>query len=87
MAASRAREIFNDSRLTLIIIESIDVQHSIANTDCRLFGFLKPIALMVYETNATYVLDMKSKPITIDQLKQDVPDLDRIIAPFNKPQN
>ena len=85
MAASRARKIFSDSRFMIIVIESVEVQHSITNKACRLFGYLKPIALLVHATDTTYALDMKAKPITIDQLRLAVPDFDGIIASFIKP--
>lgn len=84
MNTLRASEIFNDSRLMLIAIESVDFRYSKTNTVCRMVGNIEPIAVIVCAPDATYALDMEAKPAALEKLRQDIPELDAIIAPFNK---
>jgi hypothetical protein len=84
MGTLRASEIFNDSGLMLIAIESVDFRHSKTNTVCRIYGKIEPIAVIVCGPDAIYALDMEAKPAALDQLRQDIPELDAIIEPFNK---
>jgi hypothetical protein len=84
MGTLRSREIFKDSRLLLIAIESVDLRHSKTNTACQLYGNIEPIAVIVCGPDATYALDIEGKPAALDQLRQNIPELDAIIARFNK---
>ena len=84
MGTLRASEIFNDSGLMLIAIESVDFRHSKTNTVCRMYGKIEPIAVIVCGPDAIYALDMEAKPAALDQLRQDIPELDAIIEPFDK---
>lgn len=83
MKALRAIEIFNDSRYTLIAIESVNFRHGKTNTNCRLYGKIEPIAVIVCGPDENYAFDMESKLITLDQLRQEIPELGTIIEPFN----
>ena len=85
MGTLRASEIFNDSGLMLIAIESVDFRHSKTNTVCRMYGKIEPIAVIVCAPDATYALDMEAKPAALDQLRQEIPELDTIIASMAKP--
>lgn len=82
MSTLRASVIFSDSRLTLIAVESVDLRHSKTNTGCRLYGNIEPVAVIVCGPDGTYALDMEAKLTAFDQLRQDIPELDTIIAPF-----
>ena len=84
MGPLRTHEIFNDSRLMLIAVESVDFQHSKTNASCWLYGNIEPIAVIVCGPDEIYALDMDAKLIVLDQLRQDIPELDAIIAPFIK---
>ncbi len=84
MDTLRTNEIFNDSGLRLMAIESVSFQHSKTNTGCRLYGNIEPIALIVSSPDGTYALDMEAKLTSLDQLRQNIPELDTIIAAFNK---
>lgn len=79
----RATEIFNDSRRMLIVIESVRYSHGKTDLTYRSYGMIEPVAVIVCTLESVYALDMKSNMIAIDQLKQDVPELDAIIARFN----
>ena len=82
MGTLRASVIFNDARLTLIAIESVDFQRSKMGSSCLLHGNIKPIAVVVCGPDGIYALDMEAKAIIFEQLRQDIPELDAIIAPF-----
>lgn len=83
MVTLRASEIFSDSRLTLIAVESVDFQHTKTNTGYRVYGNIEPIVLIVCGPDGTYALDMEAKLVTFDQLKQNIPELETLIAPLN----
>jgi len=84
MGTLRTREIFNDSRLMLIAVESVDFQRSKTNTSCQLYGKIEPGAIIVCSPDEIYALDMDSKLIAIDQLRQDIPGLDAIILKWDR---
>lgn len=87
MQILRAREILNDSRLLLIVVESVELQHNKTNTNCQLYGDIKPIALIVCALDKTYALDMESNPTSIDRLREGIPELNAIITSFNAALN
>jgi uncharacterized spore protein YtfJ len=84
MGTLRAREIYHDAGFMLIAVESVDFQHSKTNIGWQLYGNIEPIAVIVCGPDGTYALDMEAKPAAFDQLKQEIPEIDSIIASFNK---
>lgn len=79
MSTVRAIEIFKDSRVTLIALESVDFRHHQTNSNCQLHGNIKPVAVIVCGSDRSYALDMEGKPVKLDQLRQDVSGLDTIV--------
>ena len=75
MGKLRTSEFFNDSKLTLIAVESIDFQYHKTNASCVLHGRIDPVAVIVRSADGTYALDMEAKPVDLDQLKQDISEL------------
>lgn len=84
MSILRVSEVFNNSRLMLIAVESIDFQRNRTTSGCRVYGSIEPVAVIVCGPDASYALDMEAKPAAIDQLRHDVPGLGATIAAFNK---
>lgn len=82
MTTLRASEIFNDSRLRLIAIESVDFRSSKTTTLCQMFGKIEPIALVVCGRDAAYALDMEARPATLEHLRRDVPGLDAMLRGY-----
>ena len=78
MGTLRAREIFNQSGVTLIAVESVDIQHSKSGSVGRLYGKLEPIAVVVCGSGDAHAFDMEAMPVDLDQLKQAVPELDAL---------
>jgi hypothetical protein len=66
--------------ITIIAVVSVNVCQNKTNTHCQLFGYIEPLALIVYGPDGKYVLDMDAKPVNYDQLRQDVPELKDITA-------
>lgn len=83
MAVLRATEIFNDSIQRLIAIESVDYGHIRTGASYHLYGKIDAIAVIVCRSDGIVAFDMKAGPIELEQLRQDIPGLDDIIAPFN----
>jgi uncharacterized spore protein YtfJ len=81
MATLRTRHLFNDSRLTLIAVESVDFRRGTTSTSCQLYGQIEPIAVVVCSADRAYALDMEAKPADLDELRQAIPELDAAIAP------
>jgi len=84
MCPLRVSEMFNDSRLMLLAVEFVDIQHNKTNTSCWLYGSIEPIAIIVCGPDEIFAFDMEAKLIVLDQLIQKIPELDDIIAPFKK---
>lgn len=83
MGTLRAKEIFNHAGLRLVVIESAELRCSKEDLGCQVYGRLDPIAVIICARDHVYALDMKAQPIAIDQLLEDIPELQDIIAPFN----
>lgn len=84
MCPLRVSEMFNDSRLMLLAVESVDLQHGKTNAGCWLYGSIEPMAVIVCGPDEIFALDMDAKLIALDQLIQEIPELDAIIAPLIK---
>ncbi len=75
MGKLRTSEFFNDSNLTLIAVESVDLRYHKTNSSCVLHGSIDPVAVIVRSADGTYALDMEAKPVNLDQIKEDIPEL------------
>ena len=84
MTRLRASQIVNDAGLMLIAIEAVDFQQNKTTSSCRCHGNIEPLALIVCSPAGINALDMEAKHITLDQLVQNIPKLDAMIAAFNK---
>ncbi len=78
----RATEIYRDSRHLLIAIESVNKDHGKTATGYRMYGSIEPAAVIVCSADGSYALDMESRTIQLEQLKQHTPGLDSLIASF-----
>ncbi len=83
MATLRASEIFSDSGRRLIAIESVDFVCDRTGSASRLYGKIEPVALIVCTPDTHYAQDIQARPVALDQLRQDMPELDAIMAPFD----
>lgn len=83
MVTLRASKIFSDSRRLLIVVEAVNFRHGKMSSNYLLYGNIEPVAVVVCGSGGTYALDMKAKPVALDQLRQNTPELDALITSFN----
>lgn len=75
MSTLRAREIFRDATRTLLAVESVDVQHNRSDLHVLVGVHIEPIAVIVSGPAGVAALDMESRPVSLDRLKQAIPEL------------
>lgn len=80
MATIRPRPVFSDSTLTIVAIESIEIEKHRTAIGHQLVGAAKPVAVVVCAPDGTYAIDMVANPIDFESLRQDVPGLDSMIS-------
>jgi hypothetical protein len=71
----RSREIYKDSNVTLIAVESIGFRHSKTTFGMHLSGTIEPIAVIVSSPDGTTALGMDGQALDPDQLRRDLPDI------------
>jgi len=82
MLTLRATEIFHDSGLMLIAIESVVCNHSKTSPGYGLYGVIEPVAVIVCSSDGIYALDMEAETTVVDHFRQAIPELDAMIASF-----
>ena len=75
MGTVRAREVFSGSALTVVAIESITVEKRRTALGYLVTGAAEPIGIVVRTANDTYALDVEARPLELEQLARDVPEL------------
>ncbi len=84
MTRFRAKPIHNDSRLALIAVESLELRHDISESGYWLHGAVKPVAVIVCNTDGTNVLGIEEGLADIQLLIEEVPELESMIASLSK---
>lgn len=85
MGTLRIREVFTDSTLKLIAVESVDYRHTRTKTGGYMYGSIEPIAVIVCGPDGTTAFDTEGKPASVEQLRKDIPGLDGFVSSLNKP--
>jgi len=82
----RANIVFKDTDMSVVAVQSTSYQiGSLAQNLIHVFGCIEPYAILVCRENDLCVLDMDSNPISIEQLRQSVPELDTLLEPLILP--
>ena len=81
MSTLRAKKIFQNSALTLIAVESVDLRRHGSGSGGHLYMAIEPFAVVVRTSAEAYALDMEGNPVNLDQLRREAPELDAIIMP------
>lgn len=81
MLTLRTIENVNDSAFRLFAVESAEVQCNKGNVGCLMYANVEPIAVIVCGVDGAYALDMYSERTDLEQLRQQIPELDAVIAP------
>ena len=84
MTKFRTSETFIGPSVVLIVVESIDSGHYKTKTGCQMYGNIRPTALVVCSPDGIYALDMEANPISVDRLRQDIPELNASIVSIDK---
>ena len=74
MMKLRSREIYKDSSVTIIAVESIGFSLSKTTFGIHLSGTIEPIAVIVSSPDGTYALGMDGQALDPDQLRRDLAD-------------
>ena len=82
MATLRAKKIYSDTDLILLLIEAVEFQPIKTTFGYQLIGSMKPIAVIVSNSNETYAFDMETNKKGLEDMKQSFSELDTLIAPF-----
>ena len=80
MATIRPRPVFSDSTLTIVAIESIEIEQHRTIMGNQLFGAARPVAVVICAPDSAYALDMSAKSIDFERLRQEIPGLEAIIT-------
>lgn len=84
METLRTSEVFSDTKIKLIAVESVKTRYNRSNSGCHFYADIQPIALVVCGTDGAYALDMESMPADVDLLKQNVPELSVIVGRYRR---
>ena len=82
MGKLRISEIFTDSTRKLIAVESVDFRPTRTKTGGYVYGSIAPIAVVVCGPDGITAFDMHAKPVSVGQLRKDIPDLDGVVSQF-----
>ena len=74
MTTLRSREIYKDSNVTLIAVDSIELRPSKTTFGFHCSGTIEPIAVIVSGPDGTYAVGMDAQALDLDQLRRDLPD-------------
>lgn len=75
MTTLRSREIYKDSSVTLIAVESMDFHPGKTTSGFHVSGTIEPIAVIVSGPVGTYALGMDGQALDLDQLRRNIPDI------------
>ncbi|MBW2474498.1 MAG: hypothetical protein JRE56_07865 [Deltaproteobacteria bacterium] len=75
MTRLRSREIYQDSEVTLVAVESIDFRPGATNFGFHFSGTIEPIAVIVSGPDGAYGLGMDGEALDLDQLRREIPDI------------
>lgn len=68
MTKLRARTVFSDEKLTVTVVESLEIRADRANGRRTVTVNLEPTAIVVREPGGTCALDMSGQPMDIARL-------------------
>jgi len=80
MSTCRINEIFIDPELTLIVLETVELQTTTTKTSGFLLGNIAPIAVVVCRPDGTTALDMQAMPASVEHLRREFPELDAALS-------
>lgn len=79
MTRVRARVVFRDARVTVTALESVEITRRASPLGDQMIGQARPLAIVVREAHRTFAIDMAANRLTLEQLREHVPDVDTLI--------
>lgn len=78
----RTSEIFRDPARVLIAVEAVQSWHRRTGSGCQTYARIKPVAVVLCSGQGAQAFDMEAEPADLDQLRQDLPELEVVVASF-----
>lgn len=75
MTTVRSTEIYHDSNVRLIAVESIELRPGKTIFGFHVCGTIEPIAVIVLSPDGTYASGMDGQALDLDQLRKDIPHI------------
>jgi len=70
----RTREIYADTRLSLVAVERVDIRKAKQKAAGQVYGTIKPIAVIVNEADETFAVDMFGRPLDLEVVREQLND-------------
>ena len=83
MTSKRANVIYEDSKRRLIAIESVTFNRSRSDAHFGIQVDIRPEAIVVSGPDENYALDLELGRVSLDWLRQDIPELDAMLERFD----
>lgn len=83
METIRIKELFIDPALTLIVVETAELRTIRTTTGGYAYGNIDPTAIVVCRREGTTAWDMQARPVSVEQLRRDIPELDAVLSTSN----
>ena len=79
MQTPRLCEIYSDNHYTLHAVESLETTRIKSKTGGSWYGSIKPTMIIVHGPDGTYALDMDARRVDPGRLKENFPELDKLL--------
>ena len=81
MEALKARKVYSDDRLTVVVVRSADVRHEKRDDVLGLLAWSKPVAVVVLSESGARAVDMNAQPLDLNRLLDDAEGLSALLEP------
>jgi hypothetical protein len=65
-------------------VETVAVHHCNSDVGCWLHGHIEAIAILVLDQESVYAYSTEAKPVSIELLKEDIPELEAMIPELHE---
>ncbi|MEJ2310023.1 MAG: hypothetical protein P8Z31_00110 [Gammaproteobacteria bacterium] len=75
----RALHLYRDSRLQLILVQSVSLHDDRMERGALLIGKIEPVAVVIRSDAGVHALGMEGKPVRLSELRENTPELDEML--------
>lgn len=79
MQTLRLCEVYSDNRYTLYAVESIETTRHKSKAGGSWYGNIKPTTIIVRGPDGVHAMDMDSRPVDPEPLKESIPELGKVL--------